>query len=490
MPCNLLKRLWQSFLQLNLYKNSLSNEQTLPKERFATRIYVFSLVFFVFIIGMTYGIIERTVNKMEYSSSYNKFSQLRSKYANTLHCPCSKLGIIYDTFVTTHVHFHQVCSSQFIEQEWIDLVFAEHNRSSLSFDDFRLTLSFFWQIIAGFCVISNQTWTDALAGFSSSHTFSPTAMGDDAVRIQVQSALNDHINSARATLNRNLLAIRRSTSANQMVSALTTNFYLRYPPIDSNSTKSLKMSPRVFNGCSCLNVEGCPHPATVNDSLGHSITLPGMIVDCLIMDGTLASTLECYYDQTCLSLLHPLLPMNKQPLSNNSNKNFRVNSTVEMLMNEIMINEMMNEIRYDLFYSECKPAYCSYSYTRRFDVLFIVTTISGIFGSLSFVLKLIAPLISARILRWRNQVAIVNNNMSDAPSAQQSCSKTSIHFYIKSLKLHCGIICDAFFLGMHRTRVETTTPEFSHSHSYSRSNQYCRFYSRGTKSEILHTRND
>jgi hypothetical protein len=67
---------------------------------------------------------------------------------------------------------------------------------------------------------------------------------------------DDHINSARATLNRNLLAIRRSTSANQMVSALTTNFYLRYPPIDSNSTKSLKMSPRVFNGCSCLNVEG------------------------------------------------------------------------------------------------------------------------------------------------------------------------------------------------------------------------------------------
>jgi len=48
MPCKLLKRLWQSFLQLNLYKNSLSNEQTLPKERLAIRIYIFSLVFFRF----------------------------------------------------------------------------------------------------------------------------------------------------------------------------------------------------------------------------------------------------------------------------------------------------------------------------------------------------------------------------------------------------------------------------------------------------------
>ncbi len=62
------------------------------------------------------------------------------------------------------------------------------------------------------------------------------------------------------------------------------------------------------------------------------------------------------------------------------------NSTVEMILNQIMIDEITSDIQFDLFYSQCNPAYCSYSYTHRFDALFIITTIIGIFGGLSFVL--------------------------------------------------------------------------------------------------------
>ena len=424
MPCRLIKRLWQSFLQLNLYKKSTSNQQTLPKERLATRIYVCSLIIFVFIIVIIYGTMERTVNAIEFSPSYNKFLQLRSKYATTIHCPCSKVGIIYDTFVKIHVDFHQVCSSQFIQQQWIDTIFAEYERSSLPFDDFRLTLSFFWQIIAGLCDISNRTWTDALAGFSSSHTFMPLAVTDDVIRSRVQSTLNEHMNSARITLNRNLLAIRRSTSANQMVSALATNYYLRYPPTDVNMTGSPKMSPREFNNnCSCLNIEGCPHPASFIDKHGDLVTPPGMIVDCLIIDGALASTLECYYDRSCISLLHPSLPTDIQPLSNSSNKDFQINSTVEMLLNRIMINEMRNEIGYDRFYSQCNPPQCSYSFNRRFDILFAVTTIFGIFGVVSFGLKVVALLIAAKIIKRIHPAATANNNMALGTSSQTNRCK-------------------------------------------------------------------
>jgi hypothetical protein len=50
-----------------------------------------------------------------------------SKCPNALYCPCSKVGIAYDTFVTINVTFHQVCSSQFIEQTWIDVLFSKQN---------------------------------------------------------------------------------------------------------------------------------------------------------------------------------------------------------------------------------------------------------------------------------------------------------------------------------------------------------------------------
>jgi hypothetical protein len=427
MARNLINSLWQSFLQLNLYKQSSSDMQTVPKEHLATRIYICSLAIVVLIITIIFASIVRTVNKIEYSPSLTRFFRLASKYPDTIHCPCSKISIAYDAFVTTHVRFHQVCSSQFIEQAWIDMVYAEQTNASLSSNDFRTTLSFFWQVIAGLCSISNTTWTDIMGDFSASHTFNPEAVAVEVLQTQAQATLNNTIYLARTTLSRNLLAIRRIMSGNQLVSALETNFYLRYPPGNLSSSSSLKMSPRIYNNCSCLHSEGCPHPATFNDTDGNFITIPGMIADCLIMDGTLASTLECYYDQTCISLLHQSLPIIVQPLFDASNKYFTTNSTVEMLLDEIMIDEITNDIRFDLFYSQCNPAYCSYSYTHRFDALFIVTTIIGIFGGLSFVLRLIAPFIAAMTLRWRNR-GISTNNLSDEKRSQQR--KCKLHFMV------------------------------------------------------------
>ena len=386
MARRLINRLWQSFIQLNLYKKSVSTPETIQKELMATRLYVCSLSIVLLITIIISAFLIRTTNNIEYSPSHTRFSQLLSKYPNTLHCPCSAIGIPYHTFVTIHVQFHQVCSSIFIQQTWIDIIYSQYNTSSLSSDDFRLTLSFFWQLIRGFCLISGRTWDDTLTGFETSHLFSPVAMAEDVLYSQVNTILQNQINLAQTKLIHTLLSIRRSTSGNQFVSALATNNYLRYPPQDSDFEISPKMSPRTFNNCSCLSVEGCPHSAIIHDSHGHLMMIPGMINDCLIIDGTLASTLECYYKQACLSFLHPSLSVSIQPLSNISNKHFQMNSTIEMLLNEFMIDELINNTRFDFYYAHCKPAYCSYSYEHRFDVLFIITTIIGIYGGLSFVL--------------------------------------------------------------------------------------------------------
>ncbi|UJR12629.1 hypothetical protein I4U23_016804 [Adineta vaga] len=175
----------------------------------------------------------RTVEKTEYAPSPAKFLQLSHNYPNTLRCPCFKAGIMYDTFST---------------------------------DDFRVTLSFFWQIVAGLCVASESSWNNAVASFRASHILTPTAMVEDFIRTQVQTALNNQIVLSQATLARNLLAIRRMTSGNQIASGLQTNFYLRYPPEGLGSQLSTIMTPRMFNDCSCLKIEGCPRPATFKDS--------------------------------------------------------------------------------------------------------------------------------------------------------------------------------------------------------------------------------
>lgn len=431
MVRNLISRLRESFLQLNFYKKSSSDAETARKEYLATRIYVCGLVVVIFIVTITSAFVIRTVNKTEYSPSSTRFSKLAEKYPDTIHCPCSKIGIPYATFVSTQVHFHQVCSSEFVKKEWIYMTYAEHSWIETRFgqirsyflvtDDFKPTLTFFWQVIAGLCNVSYSTWSDIEAAFSATYTFNPVAVAERVVRSEAQSALENSINSARTTLNRNLVGIQRAMSGNQLVSALSTNFYLRYPPNDTSSSTSPKMSPRIYDNCSCLHSAGCPHSAKVNDSQGNLITIPGMIADCFMMDGTLASTLECYYNQSCISLLHSVLPMNIKPLSSMLNKHFAENATVETLLSEIMIDEMTNDIQFDLYYSECNPNYCSYSYAHRFDILFIVTTIIGIFGGLSFLLRQIAPLIASIILQRKNRSVPTNDVSDQILSRQRKC---------------------------------------------------------------------
>ena len=399
MATGCLHRLWKHFLDLNLYKSSASNDSTIHKERLATRIYTVALTGASLLIVVSAACVLRTVNRIEYAPSHTRFSQLANTYSNTLSCPCGKFTVAYEKFVNVRARFHPVCSSEFIEQRWIDKIFVMQNQSSLLTDDARATLAEFWQIVAGLCRASHRTWMETATNFATSRLLSPTAVTEQVITSQVEAALNKHTTSSQTTLMRDLLLIRRTIGGNQIVSGRRTNFYLHYPSTASSSD-SPKMSPRVFGNCSCLNSQGCPRGASVIDGHGLEVLVPGMKVDCLIVDSTLASSLECYYDRACLSLLHGPLANSVKLLAS---RHFDSKSTMQMLVDEMMIEEITQDIRFDLFFTQCNPVYCTYSYTRRFHIVFIVTTIIGLFGAVSFVLKLLAGPIATQLVKWHNR---------------------------------------------------------------------------------------
>ncbi|CAF0861863.1 unnamed protein product [Adineta steineri] len=213
---NLVKRIWQKFLELNLFKKHSSNEHTLEKELLSTRIYLNALIVCVSIITIIVALIVRPVEKIEYKPSHEKFSKLIRKYPNTLHCPCSKSSTNYFKFVTTKVNFHQVCSSDFIQQAWIDKLFTNEKITSKSIDDARNTLSFFWQTIAGLCLTSNKSWNAVIANFEATSLTTPTAIAERVIRIHAESALQNQIDLSNATSTRNLLALQRRIRAMQL----------------------------------------------------------------------------------------------------------------------------------------------------------------------------------------------------------------------------------------------------------------------------------
>jgi hypothetical protein len=66
------------------------------------------------------------------------FKKLYNEHGETLSCPCSTTTVPYKDFVTNTVSFHPVCSSIFIDQQWVEALYLP-NASSFFVVDFRTT---------------------------------------------------------------------------------------------------------------------------------------------------------------------------------------------------------------------------------------------------------------------------------------------------------------------------------------------------------------
>ena len=416
-------RIRRLVLGLNLFNTPESKIENVSYERVATRFYLVSLLIVFVTVVIVSGCSIHTVDKTEYWPSQVKFEKLMKNYPQTLECPCSRLAVRYEKFVNANVEFHQVCSSNLVTQMWINSIYVQRNVPlSIERDDIRWTLSAFWQVVQGFCLASKQAWSEVLSNFGSSNIVHSNANNRQFVETTARSALNSSLKIVKAAFVRDLFAIERTIAGNELVSALSTNFY-------ASLTKfGIKMLPRKYNDCSCSKTSGCPHSAFFINDQDELVPVPGMIADCLIVDSVLASTLECYYNRMCVSLLHRENITNVVPLSITLNKHFLSNSSIETLVNELMIDNLSIEISFDLFYSECNPSYCSYTYSHRFDVLFVITSVVGTVGGLSSLLSLVAQLFlkimlyrknkssSNQIQRTLNRMRTVLNYVKQVPS--------------------------------------------------------------------------
>ncbi|CAF1538737.1 unnamed protein product, partial [Adineta steineri] len=70
---------------------------------------------------------------------------------------------------------------------------------------------------------------------------------------------------------------------------------------------------------------------------------------------------------------------------------FMENSTVQEMMDELMIETWNSSIMYESYYNECQPSQCSYTVDTKNDAIYIITTLIGLVGGLITVLKLMVP---------------------------------------------------------------------------------------------------
>jgi hypothetical protein len=109
------------------------------------------------------------------------------------------------------------------------------------------------------------------------------------------------------------------------------------------------------------------------------------VVDCTALLGTFASSLECFYNQSCLNDLLEAYPsgFNITILNRFFPSRFALNKTVKDLAEESFIENIVNDTIYSSYYRECSPIYCTYTFTERLDWIYAVSTLIALFGGLT-----------------------------------------------------------------------------------------------------------
>jgi hypothetical protein len=123
--------------------------------------------------------------------------------------------------------------------------------------------------------------------------------------------------------------------------------------------------------------------------------VPGIYTGCYVIESLLQSNLQCFYNQTCINTLQSYFAFssskNITALDSSLLSRYLENSTIEDLLDELMVEKWNLSIMHDNYFNECEPRECSYTRQTKNNIIYIVTTIIGLIGGLTTALKLIVP---------------------------------------------------------------------------------------------------
>ncbi|CAF1330875.1 unnamed protein product [Adineta steineri] len=295
--------------------------------------------------------------------------------------------------------------------------------------DVRKSLSAMWQLTAAFCRYANSTLLEILDEFANTPLISSKLIPEELLRTQTLTALNNVHQTALDSVNRSITSADRITQANGLMTGLSTNAIAQLPANGWQSFEYVFPSPTEYKRqesttfCLCIFGGSCSMPGGLYfyeawetneyydlNVLVANVTIPGLVVDCLPIQTMFASTLECFYNQSCLNILLSAyqVNINISILNTSLSSRFTPTTTLNYLVNELFIEEIFNETIYGSYYQQCAPVYCSYTYSQRFDLIYVITTLIALFGGLNVTLLLIAPYLIDCLLFLKQKLFLQN----------------------------------------------------------------------------------
>lgn len=259
----------------------------------------------------------------------------------------------------------------------------------------------------------------------------------------ISSLIERSKSNAPNTFNNDLLLIRNINHGNALMSSYGTNF--EYIHVWTGSDFNYLPTQAIIydNNCSCGLYSHCTTQATFMSSNSLvSIPILGLKIGCTPSESFLLSTLECFYDISCLNLIRqytnstqPITPLARTAITTE----FTPNTTVVDLLKYLFTEQWLTIMNYSAYFEQCSPLLCSYTYIQKFNLLYIVTVLLGFHGGLAIVLKWICPLcvrLIVKIYQYRKNRRNINVHMPpinhNNPIELESTSKQVTVSYVLS----------------------------------------------------------
>ncbi|CAF1223430.1 unnamed protein product [Rotaria sordida] len=357
--------------------------------------------------------------------------QQKQEQSDKLKCSCSVIASKYKQFVQIEAEFHQICTSSFTSDQWrINITTGlVPNLTVYEQRDYRRFLSAHLQYFQGLCLFSIQSVNNSIEQFLTSLFITSEVLSEKDFHARFHLLIEQSKSSAPKTSAHLFFLIRSINHGNAMVSTYGTNFeYIStwfwnndYYPYISNQAIIYD------NNCSCGLYPNCTTQANFIERNSSRISIKGLKIGCTPSESLRSSTLECFYDQSCINQIQRYTNSTNKiiPLEINMSR-FSINTTVAELINDLFVEQWATALNYSSYYKQCLPLLCSCTYIQKFNILYIITISLGLQGGLTIVLQWISPKLVRIIAKlYKNRKKRLNIIEPSLPNCQLQFQATT-----------------------------------------------------------------
>ncbi|CAF1558151.1 unnamed protein product [Didymodactylos carnosus] len=359
-----LKRVKHAICTFNIFKQNppIIDEHKLKDELIGTRLFVILLIVSLVVLVLYTSLMNITTTITVNSPAIAQYTALYMDYSATLTCYCTTISMPYQKFISIHSTYHQVCTSNFTSQLWLDYLTNLRQTTVFDHPDFRNTGAYSFQTLVALCALTNETISNNLVVFNSTSFISPTVVSNKTFQLQAQSFIDLFILATKNSFSTSMKLVRDTTQGNGLMSGLRTNF------IPNISDSELVIYPYKYTRDNDSTICSCSVKSTcITQSIIYNIDgdvqwyVPGMYQGCFILESLLESNLQCFYNQECVetlqSYIESIVTITPVILSNTSNSQYQPTTSIQQIIGNLMVEQWHTSILFEVYYEQCNPTY-------------------------------------------------------------------------------------------------------------------------------------